>query len=85
VLKNCNRCGACCYADGYKCVNLITAPDGRTNCAVWPWRVPGMPIIMTKPGGKWIEGICNHTLPIEEKILTGLMEQGVCSMEVDNG
>lgn len=82
ITGKCNRCGACCFVDGYKCMNLISAPDGRMACAVHQNRTPGMGIVMTKPDGSWIDGICNHKLPIEDKLLTDLIEQGVCSMEI---
>lgn len=86
ITGTCNRCGACCYVGEFRCANLVDAPDGRASCAIHANRVPGMVVIMTRPNGDWIEGICNHTLPIEDRLLTPLIEQGVCSMEIkDNG
>lgn len=85
MLAGCNRCGACCYVNGYRCVNLFAADDGRTTCAVYQQRQPGMKIILTKPDGQWIEGVCVHGLPIEERILTQMMGEGLCSLEVTDG
>jgi len=68
--------------NGFKCQNLLTAPDGRAFCAVYQNRIPGMTIVLTKPDGSYIRGKCNHGLPVEAKILTPLIEQGLCSMEI---
>ena len=81
---NCNRCGACCWVDDFKCTNL-NIEDGRTSCLVYGDRKPGMPIILTNNQGEWKDGFCNHTLPVEEEILTRLIKQGACSLEVSDG
>lgn len=80
----CNQCGACCYVGDAKCTNLLT--DGaRAECAIYANRIPGMAIILRKPDGSWLEGVCNHQLPKEEDILAQLITDGICSMEISNG
>jgi hypothetical protein len=82
ISGNCNRCGLCCWAGKFKCTNLQTARDGKAECVVYANRRPGMEIILMREDGAWREGICNHGLPSEEKILMPLIEQGLCSLEV---
>ena len=85
----CNQCGLCCFVDGGKCTNLIVHGEPgqpmATECMIYNDRYPGRPIILMRPDGSYAEGHCWHNAPNEEAILTKLIEQGKCSLEVDNG
>lgn len=85
----CNRCGNCCFIGEFKCANLIlSGKQGEpmaAHCLVYHERIPGMPIILTKPNGEWRTGICAHTLPAEDDKLLQLIIDGKCSLGVTNG
>jgi hypothetical protein len=85
VLKgNCNRCGNCCVIGDSRCTNLL-GELGNTTCAVYAVRYLDMPIIMRDSQGNELNAYCAHGSRQEEDILTRLILEGKCSLEVSDG
>jgi hypothetical protein len=79
---NCNRCGACCVIGDYRCVNLA-GEMGDTTCTVYEQRYMDMPIVMRDSAGNEMNAYCTHESRQEEDILTRLIIEGKCSLEVN--
>ena len=89
LVGDCNRCGLCCLAGAFQCINLIVTgnpgePKG-TECGVYANRYDGMPILMIDSKGRIATGDyrCRQNSDVETR---EIIKRGIgygCSLTVE--
>ncbi len=81
----CNRCGLCCTADGFTCINLqidthLGDPNG-TRCMAYDVRFDGMPIWGRNEHGEIREAKCAKDSAEETRIIKFWIGKGCALRE----
>lgn len=79
----CNRCGLCCTADGFTCINLqidtTLGEPGATRCMAYDVRFDGMPIVGRNAEGQRRTGVCRKDSAEETALIVRFIGKG-CSL-----
>lgn len=57
-LNECNQCGRCCEAEGFRCEYLKGAIGQETRCGVYEARFDMMPIRLINSAGAVVNSYC---------------------------